>query len=189
MAARTPIAHDIVGRQRECAEVENFLVLARDRARTLVIEGEAGIGWANPVAPATSRGPQPVLRRQAQIARSAAGASRRGLRAGRLERSNKQTNATRSRSLACCHRRHQRCAVAGETLKRAAACRIEQPPATASTSSRRPASPSLEPFTMSVGRSPRPDRAGGVASAHQRSKGERWRLCTSGSAASTRSRR
>jgi len=44
MAARTPIAHDIVGRQRECAEVENFLVLARDRARTLVIEGEAGIG-------------------------------------------------------------------------------------------------------------------------------------------------
>jgi predicted ATPase len=44
VAARTPIAHDIVGRQRECAEVESFLVLARDQARTLVIEGEAGIG-------------------------------------------------------------------------------------------------------------------------------------------------
>ena len=40
----SPIAHDIVGRQRELAVVEDFLELALDHAQTLVIAGEAGIG-------------------------------------------------------------------------------------------------------------------------------------------------
>jgi len=66
------------------------------------------VEWAKPVAPATSRGPQPVCTRQSQIARSASGASCLGLRAGRLERSSKQERLRRSAALACRQRFHQR---------------------------------------------------------------------------------
>ena len=94
---------------------------------------------AKPVAPATWRGPQPVLRRQAQIARSSSGASWRGERCGRLERSNNACGCRPPSSQRC----HQRCAVAGATPKATAARRSEQPSSTARTSATRPASPSL----------------------------------------------
>jgi len=45
---------------------------------------------AKPVVAATNRGPHPVARRQAQIACSSSGASCRGERCGRLDRSNRQ---------------------------------------------------------------------------------------------------
>jgi hypothetical protein len=44
MVARTPSAHEIVGRQRELVDIETFLDLALDRARTFVIAGDAGPG-------------------------------------------------------------------------------------------------------------------------------------------------
>ena len=44
MVARSTSAHEIVGRQRELADVEAFLEQASRQARTLVIAGEAGIG-------------------------------------------------------------------------------------------------------------------------------------------------
>ena len=43
MVARSTSAHEIVGRQRELADVETFLEQASRQARTLVIAGEAGI--------------------------------------------------------------------------------------------------------------------------------------------------
>ena len=46
---------------------------------------------------------------------SSSGASRLGLRPGRLERSNRHDRLARSSSVACRHRCHQRCAVAGDT--------------------------------------------------------------------------
>jgi DNA-binding CsgD family transcriptional regulator len=60
MAARTPIADDVIGRQRELAEVERLLGLASHGARSLLIEGEAGIGktrvWKDGLARAEARG-------------------------------------------------------------------------------------------------------------------------------------
>jgi hypothetical protein len=138
---------------------------------------------AKPVAPATKRGPQPVLRRHAQIVRSDSGASRRGERCGRLERSNNAL-ACRPPSTQRCH---HRCAVAGDTPKATAATLNEQPSSTARTSAIRPANPSLalacryirallwawspgrptaskegriepQPFTTSVGRTARRSR-------------------------------
>ena len=79
------------------------------------------VEWAKPVAAATSRGPQPVCRRQVQIRSCTSGTSSRGLRCGLLERSPKQARVARACSLASRHRCHQRCAVAGETLNAAAA--------------------------------------------------------------------
>src|SRR5947208_4969103 len=97
------------------------------------------VEWQKPVAPATRRGPQPVWRRQSQIRSCNSTASSRGERLGRLERS--------SSALACrppsSQRCHQRCAVADETLKAAAAALSERPSSTARTSASRPASPSL----------------------------------------------
>jgi hypothetical protein len=91
----------------------------------------------------SSRGPQPVCRRAAQIRRCSRAGSSRGIRFGRLERSNKQANERRSCSLAVRHLRDQRQAVADETLKAAAAAFSEQPSSTARTSANRPANPSL----------------------------------------------
>src|SRR5215211_8350751 len=60
MAARTSSAHEIIGRQRELAVIEGFLDLAAERAQTLVITGEAGIGktrvWKAGLAQARPRG-------------------------------------------------------------------------------------------------------------------------------------
>jgi len=60
MAARTSSAHEIVGRQRELAVIEGFLDHATERAHTLVITGEAGIGktrvWKAGLAQARARG-------------------------------------------------------------------------------------------------------------------------------------
>jgi len=92
------------------------------------------VEWQKPVAPATRRGPQPVLRRQAQIASASSGASCRGERCGRLERSNRHERFARASSLASFQRFHQRCAVAGDTLKAAAAAFSVIPPAIADTS-------------------------------------------------------
>jgi hypothetical protein len=89
---------------------------------------------AKPVVPATSRGPQPVLRRQSQIASASSGASCRGERSGLLERSNRHDSVARASSLAPSQRCHQRCAVAGETLKAAAAALSVIPPPIAATS-------------------------------------------------------
>jgi hypothetical protein len=94
---------------------------------------------AKPVAPATSRGPQPVSRRQAQISSANSGASNRGERRGQLERSSSDSGQ-RSPSIQRCHHRWT---VAGETLNAAATVRIECPSATLCTSARRPAKPSL----------------------------------------------
>src|SRR5205823_13013008 len=74
---------------------------------------------------------------------ASSGASWRGEQRGRLERSNRHDNVCRASSPAASHRCHQRCAVAGETLKRLAALRIEQPSSTAWTSAKRAASPSF----------------------------------------------
>ena len=68
---------------------------ARSRARFSTFQT---VECAKPVAPATKRGPQPVWRRQAQIARSSSGASRRGERCGRLERSNRHDSVRRASS-------------------------------------------------------------------------------------------
>ena len=92
------------------------------------------VEWQKPVAPATSRGPQPVLLRQAQIASANSGASCLGERCGRLERSNRHDNDARPSAVASSQRCHQRCAVAGDTLKQAAACFSVIPPAIADTS-------------------------------------------------------
>jgi hypothetical protein len=92
------------------------------------------VEWQNPVAPATRRGPQPVLRRQAQITSASSGASFIGERRGRLERSSKHDSEPRASSFASHQRCHQRCAVAGDTLKQAAACFSVIPSATAHTS-------------------------------------------------------
>jgi len=101
------------------------------------------VEWHKPVAPATRRGPQPVSRRQAQIASASSGASCRGERRGRLERSSKQDRLRLASSFASIQRCHQRCAVAGETLKQTAAAFNERPSSIAPTSARRPASPSF----------------------------------------------
>jgi putative hemolysin len=92
------------------------------------------VEWQKPVAPATSRGPQPVLRRQAQIASASSGASCLGERCGRLERSKRQDSVARACSLPASQRCHQRCAVAGDTLKAAAAAFSVIPSAIAETS-------------------------------------------------------
>jgi hypothetical protein len=55
---------------------------------------------SKPVAPATSRGPQPVRRRHSQITSSSSGASCWGERCGRLERPNKHDSVRRASSLA-----------------------------------------------------------------------------------------
>jgi hypothetical protein len=89
---------------------------------------------AKPVAPATSRGPQPVRRRHAQITASTSGASCRGERCGRLQRSTRHDHERRASSPASSQRCHQRCAVAGDTLKAAAAAFSVIPPAIAETS-------------------------------------------------------
>jgi len=60
-------------------------------------------------------------------------------RLGRLERSSSALNSRPPSSQRC----HQRCAVAGETLKAAAAAFKESPSSTARTNASRPASPSL----------------------------------------------
>jgi len=101
------------------------------------------VEWQKPVAPATRRGPQPVWRRQAQIASASSGASRLGKRRGRLERSSRHDNVARASSPASSQRCHQRCAVAGDTLKQAAAALSVIPPAIAHTSAWRPANPSF----------------------------------------------
>jgi hypothetical protein len=92
------------------------------------------VEWQKPVAPATSRGPQPVFCRQAQIASASSGASCRGERRGRLERSSRHDSVERASALASRQRCHQRCAVAGDTLKAAAAAFNDSPPAIAHTS-------------------------------------------------------
>ena len=89
------------------------------------------VEWQKPVAPATSRGPQPVLRRQAQIASASSGASCRGEQHGRLERSSRHERLCRASSFASSQRCHQRCAVAGDTLRAAAAALNDIPPANA----------------------------------------------------------
>src|SRR6266566_3388412 len=61
----------------------------------------------------------------------------------RVKSSNKQPSVPRASSAPSDQRCHQRCAVAGETLKRRAAALIEQPPSIAWTSAKRAASPSL----------------------------------------------
>src|SRR3954470_16892841 len=101
------------------------------------------VEWAKPVAPPTSRGPQPVARRHAQIISASSGANCRGERPGRLERSHRHDSVVRASALASRQRCHQRLAVAGETLKAPAAAFHERPPSTARTNARRPASPSL----------------------------------------------
>jgi hypothetical protein len=78
--------------------------------------------------------PQPVWRRQAQIASASSGASRRGERCGRLERSSRHDRVARASSPASSQRCHHRCAVAGDTLKAAAAAFNVIPPAIAATS-------------------------------------------------------
>src|SRR5436190_5402482 len=92
------------------------------------------VEWQKPVAPATSRGLQPVLSGQTQIASASSDGNCRGERCGRLERSNKHDRLCCASSLASNHRCHQRCAVAGDTLKQTAACFSDIPPATAETS-------------------------------------------------------
>ena len=67
----------------------------------------------------------------------------RGIRRGRLERSNRQTSVRRSSSLAARHRHDHRLTVAGETLKRLATSLTGSPRSHACTSAKRPASPSL----------------------------------------------
>jgi hypothetical protein len=62
---------------------------------------------------------------------------------GLLERSSRQASAERSSSLARRQRRSQRQTVAGETLKRLATSRIDNPCSRAWMSAKRPASPSL----------------------------------------------
>ena len=61
------ITDEIVGRTRELAEVEDFLQLALDHGRTLVIEGEAGIGktrvWKEGVERAQARGARLLVSR------------------------------------------------------------------------------------------------------------------------------
>jgi arsenate reductase (thioredoxin) len=94
---------------------------------------------AKPVAPATRRGPQPVLRRQSQIRSCNSSASSRGERCGRLERSSNALTCRPPSSQRC----HQRCAVAGETLKAAAAAFSDRPSSIARTNATRPANPSL----------------------------------------------
>jgi hypothetical protein len=98
-------------------------------------------GW--PTRTVSSRGPQPVVRLAAQILACSLCTSRRGMRLGRLERSNRQASEARSSSLASRQRRSQRQTVAGETLKRLATSLVEHPPARAWTSAKRPANPSL----------------------------------------------
>jgi len=71
---------------------------------------------AKPVAPATRRGPQPVLRRQPQISSCSSRASSRGERRGRLERSGSAVGSRPPSNQRC----HPRCAVAGEKLNAAA---------------------------------------------------------------------
>jgi hypothetical protein len=70
-------------------------------------------------------------------------ANRRGIRFGRLERSNKQSSERRSSSLAARQRHDQRLTVAGETLKRLATSRTGSPRSRACTSAKRPDNPSL----------------------------------------------
>jgi hypothetical protein len=92
------------------------------------------VEWQKPVAAPTRRGPHPVSRRQAQIAAASSGASWRGEHRGRLERSNRHDNVARASSPASSQRCHQRCAVAGDTLKAAAAAFSVIPPSIAQTS-------------------------------------------------------
>src|SRR6266508_6371999 len=66
-----------------------------------------------------------------------------GARRGRLERSNRQESVRRASSPASSQRCHQRCAVAGDTLKATAAAFSVIPSAIALTRAKRPASPSL----------------------------------------------
>jgi hypothetical protein len=65
------------------------------------------------------------------------------MQSGRLDRSARQTSERRWGSLACRHRDHHRCAVAGNTANILAASRIDAPPSTTATNDRRPASPSF----------------------------------------------
>jgi hypothetical protein len=87
--------------------------------------------------------PQPVCRRAAQIRSCSRAASKRGIRLGRLERSNKQPSERRSCSLAVRQRHDQRLTVAGETLMRFATSLTGIPCSRACTSAKRPDSPSL----------------------------------------------
>jgi hypothetical protein len=68
-----------------------------------------------------------VCRRAAQIRRCSRAGKRRGIRRGRLERSSRQASVGRSSALARCQRRSQRQMVAGETLKRIAMFRTDDP--------------------------------------------------------------
>jgi hypothetical protein len=74
------------------------------------------------------------LGKQSQIASSSSAGSCRGERCGRLEWSNRQDSVRRASSPASNQRCHQRCAVAGETLKAAAAAFSVIPPAIADAS-------------------------------------------------------
>ena len=59
------IAHEIVGRQRELVEVDDFLEHALDHGRALVIEGAAGIGktrvWREGLERAQARGARTLV--------------------------------------------------------------------------------------------------------------------------------
>ncbi len=81
---------------------------------------EAGVAADVHVEQIARTGPL-VSRRQAQLRSCSSPASSRGLWWGRLERSSRQPRLERACSLASRQRCHQRCAVAGETLKAAAA--------------------------------------------------------------------
>ena len=78
------------------------------------------VEWAKPVTLATSLGSQLVARRQAQIRSSSSGRAD-AASASTLERSRRQLSVARVCALASDQRCHQRWAVAGETLKAAAA--------------------------------------------------------------------
>jgi hypothetical protein len=92
------------------------------------------VEWPKPVAPATSRVPQPLVRRHSQIASASSGASCLGERRGRLGRSNRHERLLRASAVASSQRCHQRCAVAGDTLKAAAAAFNVIPSSIAQTS-------------------------------------------------------
>ena len=84
------------------------------------------------------RGPQPVSRRAAQSRSSSSGEQRRGLLAGRLERSLRHASDACSSSAAARQRRVQTHAVEAATPHADAASRSVDPCSTSRTSSRRP---------------------------------------------------
>ena len=91
--------------------------------------------------PARRPGPRPVSRRARRIGSSSAALRRLGWRWGREERSRSQAAAAALGSLAARQRCHQRCAVAGATLRAAAAALNVMPRLDHANSARRPAGP------------------------------------------------